>query len=84
MLRSVSLAVALVLVANAASAQTKFRPQGSAEDKACRGDSHRLCQEVFPDDKSLEPDRFKMLACLQQHRAKLSKACNEMLQNHGV
>lgn len=84
MLRSLSLVVGLVLVTTTASAQNKFRPQGSAEDRACRGDSHRLCQDVFPADKSAEPDQFKMLACLQQHRAKLSKACSEMLQNHGV
>jgi hypothetical protein len=26
---------------------------------------------------------FAVLACLQQHRPKISKACNQVLANHG-
>ena len=74
----------LILTSGAALAQNKFRPKGTAEENACKGDSHRYCQEVFPPEKEAEPDQFKMLSCLQAHRAKLSKSCTDMLQNHGV
>lgn len=83
MVRSVSFVIALLLTANAASAQNRFRPNAQEHD-ACKVDSHRFCQSVFPAQRDLPPDQFEMLSCLQEHRAKLSKACNEMLKGHGV
>ena len=81
MVRCISLIVALLVVSSAisgaASARTLFRPQGTPEEKACYGDSHRLCRDAIP-------DQFKVLACLQEHRARLSKACAEVLQTHGM
>jgi len=85
MVRSVAfVVVVLALVSSAASAQNKFRPKGSPEERACHGDTHRYCEDVFPKEKGVEPDQFKMLACLQAHRAKLSKACAALLQANGV
>jgi len=84
MVRCISLVVALLLVANVALAQSRARPNAASEGDACKVDSHRYCQHVFPAQRDLPPDPFEMLSCLQEHRAKLSKACNEMLKGRGV
>jgi hypothetical protein len=77
MLRSIPFAlIAVLLAASVASAQPKFRPQSSPEDRACRGDAHRFCRDLFP-------DQFRVLGCLQSHRAKLSRACRGVLESHG-
>jgi hypothetical protein len=83
MVRGISLLMALLLIANVASAQTRVRPN-APDDDACKADTHRYCQHVFPAQRDLPPDQFEMLSCLQEHRAKLSKACNEMLKGHGI
>ena len=84
MVRGISLVMALLLVANVALAQSRARPNAASEDDACKVDSHRYCQHVFPPQRELPPDPFEMLSCLQEHRAKLSSACNEMLKGRGV
>jgi hypothetical protein len=81
MVRSMSLVVMVLLISHAASAQNR---RGAPDEDACHGDSHRFCQSVFPPERDLPPDQFKMFLCLQEHRAKLSKACSEMLRGHGV
>jgi Cysteine rich repeat len=83
MVRSILLVITLLLIANIASAQNRFRPKAADED-ACKIDSHRFCQHIFPAQRDLPADQFQMLSCLQEHRAKLSKACSEMLKGHGV
>jgi len=75
MLRSISLVVALLFVSNAASAQVG--PHTRQEDDACDRDAHRHCRAAIP-------DQMRVLACLQQHRAVLSKACSAVLQSHGL
>jgi hypothetical protein len=51
--------------------------QGTAEEqRACNPDATRYCVDDIP-------DTFKVLACLQQHRAKLTKACRGVLEAHG-
>jgi len=79
MVRCVSLLVGLLVVSGAALAQqpNQFRPQGTPEDRACHGDAHRFCKDAIP-------DQFKVLSCLQDHRARLSRACAGVLQSHGV
>ena len=84
MVRSIPFVVALLLIATVASAQNQARPSGKPDDDACKADSHRYCPHVFPAQRDLPPDQFEMLSCLQEHRAKLSKACNEMLKGHGI
>jgi len=83
MVRGILLIMASLLIANVASAQTRVRPN-ALDDAACKADTHRYCQHVFPAQRDLPPDQFEMLSCLQEHRAKLSKACNEMLKGHGI
>jgi hypothetical protein len=63
--------VALVLVASRASAQ------GQHEHDACARDVARHCRAVMNDGDSA------VLACLQQHRARISKACDKVLTEHG-
>jgi hypothetical protein len=84
MVRGISFAIILLLIANVASAQNRARPNAAPDDDACKVDSHRYCQHVFPAQRELPPDQFEMLSCLQEHRAKLSKACSEMLKGHGI
>jgi hypothetical protein len=51
--------------------------QGTPEEqRACNPDATRYCVDDIP-------DTFKVLACLQQHRAKLTKACRGVLEAHG-
>ena len=59
----------LVPVASSALAQR--------EHDACARDVARHCRAVMNDGDSA------VLACLQQHRARISKACNKVLTEHG-
>jgi hypothetical protein len=54
--------------------------QGSSKEQAaCRPDVRRYCSSIKPGS-----DQGMFLSCLQAHRAKLSKASNEVLTSHGV
>ena len=63
------LMIPLVLLATAASAQQ--------EHDACARDVSRLCRAQMNDGDQI------VLACLKQHRARLSKACLKVLSEHG-
>ncbi len=76
MVRSVVLAIAL-LSSQAALAQNPVGPHTQKDEDACDHDAHRFCKELIP-------DQIRVLACLQQNRIKLSKACQGVLQSHGV
>lgn len=84
MVRGISFVIVLLLIANVASAQNRARPNAAPDDDACKADTHRYCQHVFPAQRDLPPDQFEMLSYLQEHRAKLSKACNQMLKGHSI
>ena len=62
-------AIPLVLMASAASAQ-----QGH---DACARDVSRFCRAQMNDGDMV------VLACLQQNRARISKACQQTLAAHG-
>jgi hypothetical protein len=47
------------------------------EQRACAGNVQRYCGPV------LDQGDFAVLACLQQHREKLSAACKKVLTDHG-
>ncbi|MEA2794121.1 MAG: hypothetical protein QOI87_1501 [Bradyrhizobium sp.] len=47
------------------------------EQAACSRDVQRFCRPV------IDQGDFTILACLQQHRPKLTAACNQVLKNHG-
>jgi hypothetical protein len=61
--------ISFVLMASAASAQ-----QGH---DACARDVSRFCRANMNDGDMV------VLACLQQNRARLSKACQQVLISHG-
>jgi len=63
--------VAFVLAAFSASAQTPH------EHDACARDVTRFCRAVMNNGDSA------VLACLQQNRQRISKACNKVLTDHG-
>ena len=63
-------------ISTAAVAQQQ-RSGTPAEQAACSRDVQRFCRAV------IDQGDFTILACLQQHRPKLSAACNQVLKNHG-
>lgn len=65
------LIVSFALIASAASAQ-----QQPGHD-ACARDVSRFCRAQMNDGDQV------VLACLKEHRAKLSKACAKVLTEHG-
>jgi len=64
-------AIPLILMVSAASAQ-----QQPGQD-ACARDVSRHCRAVTGNGDQA------VLACLKEHRAKLSKACDKVLTDHG-
>ena len=64
-------ALPLILIASSASAQ-----QQPGHD-ACARDVSRFCRAQMQEGDQV------VLACLKQNRAKISKACQEMLASHG-
>jgi hypothetical protein len=64
--------VPFILMAQMASAQQ----QGQGHD-ACARDVSRFCRAQMNDGDQV------VLACLKEHRAKLSKACAQVLTDHG-
>jgi len=65
------LAVSLMLMTGSAHAQ------GARENDACARDVSRFCRAHMSDGNSV------VLACLKEHRARLSKACEKVLADHG-
>jgi hypothetical protein len=60
--------------------QPQIQPQRSGtaqEQAACSRDVQRHCRPV------IDQGDFTILACLQEHRPKLSVACNQVLKDHG-
>ena len=71
MARIVFIIVSLVLMTSLASAQ-----QQPGHD-ACARDVARHCRAVMSDGDQA------VLACLKEHRARLSKPCEKVLTEHG-
>jgi hypothetical protein len=73
MIRRLVLVAAFIVVSSAAIAQ------GAPEEQtACRPDVRRFCHAVKPGTHD-----GSFLSCLQEHRARLSRACRAMLESHG-
>jgi hypothetical protein len=47
------------------------------EQEACSRDVQRFCRPV------IDQGDFVILACLKDNRAKLTKACDQVLKDHG-
>jgi hypothetical protein len=63
-----------VAVSNSAVAQGGGTPE---EQAACARDAQRFCRPV------LDQGDLAVLACFQQNRSGISKACDQVLRNHG-
>jgi hypothetical protein len=71
---------ALCLVSISVSTTGAMAQQRSGtpeEQKACTRDVERFCRDV------MDQGDFTVLACLKDHRAKISKGCDQVLKNHG-
>jgi len=64
-------------VSTGAIAQQQQRSGTPEEQAACSRDVQRYCRSV------INQGDFTVLACLQQNRPKLSKACEQVLKNNG-
>ena len=71
------LALALLSIPVSSGAIAQQRSGTPDEQKACARDVQRFCRPV------IDQGDFTILACLQQHRPKLSQACDQVLKNHG-
>ena len=74
-MRKLLLAITLSLLSlsTSAFAQSMGTPQ---EQAACSRDAQRFCRNV------LSQGDMAVLACFQQNRAKISRACDAVLKSH--
>jgi hypothetical protein len=73
-----ALIAALLVPSTMLQAQPAAPGRGTADDqRACNGDARRHCREV------LDQGDMVVLACLRQHRTKLTRPCLAVLQRHG-
>ena len=63
--------IPLVLIASNALAQN------ARENDACARDVSRFCRAVMNEGDQV------VLACLQQHRQRISRACEKVMAEHG-
>ena len=75
-MRKLLLAITLSLLSlsTSAFAQSMGTPQ---EQAACSRDAQRFCRSV------ISQGDMAVLACFQQNRAKISRACDAVLRSHG-
>ena len=72
------LALTLLSLSVSTGALAQQQRSGTPEEQAaCSRDVQRYCRPV------IDQGDFTILACLQQNRPKLSKACDAVLKNHG-
>ena len=76
-MRKFLIALTLLSVSLPAAAIAQQRSGTAAEQAACSRDVQRHCRAV------IDQGDFTILACLQQHRPKISKACDQVLKSHG-
>ena len=69
--------LALTLLSLAAPSGA-FAQRGTPEEqKACTRDVQKFCRPV------IDQGDFTILACLKEHRPKISTACDQVLKNNG-
>jgi hypothetical protein len=72
------LALLLLSLSVSTGAIAQQQRSGTPEEQAaCSRDVQRYCRPV------IDQGDFTILACLQQHRPKLTAACDQVLKNHG-
>jgi hypothetical protein len=72
-----ALALLSLSLSTSAIAQQQQRSGTPEEQKACSRDVQRFCRPV------IDQGDLVILSCLQQNRSKLTKACNQVLVDHG-
>jgi len=76
-MRKYLLVLTLSSLTTVAFAQQQQRSGTPEEQQACTRDVQRHCRRV------IDQGDLTVLACLQENRAKISKACDQVLKNHG-
>ena len=69
--------VALTLLCVSASTGALARSGTDQEQQACTRDVQHFCRKL------MDQGDFTILACLKEHRAKISTACDQVLKNNG-
>ena len=75
-MRKVLLALTLLSASLSTAAFAQRGERHGQEQKACSRDVQRFCRPV------IDQGDFTVLACLQQNRAKITTACDQVLKNH--
>ncbi len=77
-MRKSLLALTLLSLSVTTGAFAQGQRQGSPEEqRACTRDAQRFCRPV------IHQGDLVVLSCLKDHRAKISRACDAVLKNHG-
>jgi hypothetical protein len=77
-MRKILLAVALISLSASTGALAQQGRSGTPEEqKACTRDVQRHCRAL------IDQGDLVILSCLQQNRAKISAACDQVLKSHG-
>lgn len=76
-MRKFLLALTLLSIAASSEAFAQQRSGTAEEQKACTRDVQKFCRPV------IDQGDFTILACLKEHRAKISTACDQVLKNNG-
>ena len=78
-MRKFLLALTLLSLSASSGAFDQQQPRsGTAEEqKACTRDVQKFCRPV------IDQGDFTILACLKEHRSKISAACDQVLKNNG-
>ena len=77
-MRKTLLALTLLSLAVSTGAFAQQQRSGTPEEqKACTRDVQRHCRAV------MDQGDLVVLSCLQQNRAKISPACDNVLKSHG-
>jgi Cysteine rich repeat len=71
------LALSLLSASLSTGALAQQRSGTAEEQAACSRDVQRHCRKV------IDQGDFTILACLKDNRPKLTKACDQVLRNHG-
>ena len=77
-MRKFLLALTLLSVSASSGAFAQQQRSGTPEEqKACTRDVQKFCRPV------IDQGDFTILACLKEHRSKISAACDQVLKNNG-
>jgi Cysteine rich repeat len=76
-MRKFLLALTLLSLTVSSNAFAQQQRGTAEEQKACTRDAQKFCRPV------LDQGDFTVLACLKEHRSKISAACDQVLKSNG-